>query len=354
MALAERKKWIVKTLVDEYVASAEPVGSKTIAAQYESPISSATIRNEMAELEEEGFLEQPYTSAGRIPTDKAYRLYVDELMLPEAIPSNEKAELLSVLGDQSQDFTELLQKATLALSESTGYTSVTLTPSSPNTYIKQFKLLSIEPGRVLVVIVLSAGLVKDRVIRAHEFLQEKHLEMLSTALEKNLHEIPLKEITLLTIESAVDGVDLPDAFLNQLLYESFVTIKQADQLDVYMEGVQKLFIQPEFSDASTAHHLYNSLQKDGLITGYLNVQDQTNSPFMIRIGQEIALDGLDSCSLVSSSYQLGQKLYGKIGIIGPKRMDYEKVIPRISFISEKLIDNYDRRRKHSGETPDQR
>lgn len=345
MSLGERQQWILKSIVDTYVSTAEPVGSRAIAQQSDSPISSATIRNEMAELEARGLLVQPHTSAGRIPTDLGYREYVDNLMTPAELPEAEKQEIRHELSERVYEFNDLLKRATSLLSVATGYASVSLTPSEQFSYVKQLKFLSIEPERVLVIVVLSAGLVRDRLIRISDLISSEQLQLIAGAIEESLQGIPIQEITLVTVESALEGIALPDAILNQLLYEAYISIKQADHLDVYMDGVQRLLVQPEFREATEVHRVYNTLHNDGLITGYLTkAQGQgPDRPFMIRIGQEIKLNGLEACSLVTTTYELGDRLCGRIGIIGPKRMEYEKVIPRISFIRESVKEYYDKK-----------
>lgn len=337
----QRQSWILKTVIDTYVSTAEPVSSKVVADQAEKRISSATIRNEFMDLESQGYLIQPHTSAGRIPTDKAYREYVEKLMEPSDLPSAEKRELRQALTSEVYAIEDLLQKATSLLSKSTGYTSITLTPTEKQSYISQIKLLQIESGRVLIVLVLSAGIVKDRVIKAHELLTQIDLQRIANALEDQLSDVPIQEITMMTVESVTDSLELPESLLNQLLYEAFVTIKQSENLDIYTDGLQQLFIHPDFKDSDDANKVYNAIHRDGLITGYLHNMDDHDSPFMIRIGQEIRLEGLEVCSLITSSYQLGNRLVGRIGIIGPKRMDYEKVIPRISFIKDTVGEFYE-------------
>lgn len=338
MALNDRKSWVLKSVVDTYVETAEPVASKTIADLSTTKVSSATIRNEMAELEKQGYLVSPHTSAGRVPTDKAYREYVEHLMRPVALDEEEKGNIRRELGQEIYELSDLLKQAGQVLSTSTGYTSIALMPLENERYIKQIKLLQIEPGRILIVLVFSAGVLKDRVIRAHEYLTQDDLIQISNALEDNLSGVPVEDITLMTVESALDQVELPDALLNQLLYEAYVTIKQSEQLDVYVEGVQNLFIQPDLRENDKAHLVYDTLKKDGLITGYLKDQDNQEGNFMIRIGQEIKLDGLEACSLITTSYKIGDRLKGQIGILGPKRMDYERAIPRIAFIRERVSD----------------
>ncbi len=345
MSLGDRQQWVLKTVVDTFVSTAEPVGSKLIASQADSPVSSATIRNEMAELEAQGYLEQPHTSAGRIPTDKGYREYVDHLMNPADLPDQEKREIRTGLADEFFEVKDLLKKATSLLAESTGYASVTLTPTFDHTYITQVKMLSIEPGRVLIIVVLSAGVVRDRVARISDLVSSEDLELIAHVLEEKLKGVKIEEVTLVGVESALAGVALPDPALNQLLYETYVAIKQADRLDIYLDGVQRLMIQPEFREPAEVHRVYNALQKDGMITGYLTKRNESEEehPFMIRIGQEIELEGMEACSLVTTTYQLGGRLHGQIGVIGPKRMEYEKVLPRISFIRESVGRYYEAR-----------
>ncbi len=343
MTLDERQQWILKSIIDTFVSTAEPVGSKAIASQSDSPISSATIRNEMAELEALGYLEQPHTSAGRVPTDKGYREYVDNLMQPAALSQVEKDQIRHELSTRIYEVNDLLKRATSLLSTSTGYATVTLTPMENASYITQLKLLEIEPGRILVIVVLSAGLVKDRIIRISDMVTPEQLQIVAKSLEEGLHGVPIHEITLVTVESALaEGLEVPDPVLNQILYEAYISIKQADHLDLYMDGVSQLFIQPEFREPAQVHRVYNALHTDGLITGYLTerLEGQTDVPFMIRIGQEIELDGMDACSLVTTTYSLGERLHGRIGVIGPKRMAYDKVIPRISFIRESVKEYY--------------
>ncbi len=343
MSLGDRQQWVLKSVVDTFVSTAEPVGSKLIAAQADSPVSSATVRNEMAELEAQGYLEQPHTSAGRVPTDKGYREYVDHLMNPGELPDQEKKELRANFEVDFYEVKDLLKRATTLLSESTGYATVTVTPTIDNSYITQVKMLSIEPGRVLIVVVLSAGVVRDRVARISDLITSEDLQLIARTLEDNLRGVKVEEVTLVGVEQAMSGVALPDPALNQILYETYVAIKQADQLDVYMEGVQKLFIQPEFREPAEVHRVYNALQTDGMITGYLTSQNgiRGEHPFMIRIGQEIEVEGMEACSLVTTTYQLGERLHGQIGVIGPRRMEYEKVIPRITFIRESVKQYYD-------------
>lgn len=372
MTLDQRKQNILKAVVDDYIETAEPVGSKNLITRHSFNVSSATIRNEMAELEEQGYLEHPHTSSGRVPSDKGYRAYVDSLLRPTDIPIEEADRIRASLRACLDEVTELIRKATSILSENTGYTSLILTPQLRKSQLKQIKMLMIEPGRALVVVVLAAGVVKDRLARIPSMIDSAQLMQVANAIEEGLSGMKLDDITLVTVASAARKTTLPDSLLNQVLYEAYIAIKQADNLEVYIDGTNKMLTYPEFHDIHKVKGFYDALSRDGLIAGYMNelrddepaieescragssterpVQDsienrlQISGPhadtrrpaYMVRIGQEIALDGLSDCSFVTTTYRVGETVAGHMGVIGPRRMAYDKVISNINFIKVAL------------------
>lgn len=339
--LDERKKMILKAIVDDYIETAEPVGSKTLVSRHQLPVSSATIRNEMADLEEMGYLEQPHTSAGRIPSDLGYRTYVDNLMEVEALPDEQARTIRTVLKENMSEVTGLIRKASQLLSDQTQYASLALSPKCCKNHLQQIKMLMIEPGRALVVVVLSAGLVKDRMVRIPDLVDSSQLAQIANAIEEGLHGMPLDDITLVAVSAAGKHAPLPDSLLNQVLYEAYISIKQADNLEVYMAGSNKLLAYPEFADISRARTTLDVLAKEGMVAGYLNEgigEEPANSAYMIRIGQEIALSGLENCSFITTTYRIGDTVAGRIGVIGPRRMAYAKVISNINFVRMNLND----------------
>lgn len=349
LTLDERKRMILKAVVDDYIATAEPVGSKSLVSRHQLPISPATIRNEMAELETLGYLEQPHTSAGRIPSDKGYRTYVDNLMSIEELPESEAHVIRDVLQANMAEVTGLIRSASTLLSEQTQYASLALSPKCCQNHLKQIKMLMIEPGRALVVVVLSAGMVKDRMVRIPEMLDASQLMQIASAIEEGLQGMTLEDITLVAVSSAGKHAPLPESLLNQVLYEAYVSIKQADNLEVYLAGSNKLLAYPEFADVNRARSALDTLAKEGMVAGYLSESpaDEDNSSYMIRIGQEIALAGLENCSFVTTTYKIGETIAGRIGVIGPRRMEYAKVISHINYIRMNLNDQI--RRLSAGE-----
>jgi heat-inducible transcriptional repressor len=348
MSLDDRKKQVLKAIVDDYVSTYEPVGSKSLIERHDFTVSSATLRNEMAELERMGFLEKPHTSAGRIPSDKGYREYVDTLISVDNLTDEEKEEISARIDDRVDDVTSVLRNATNALAETTGFVSLAMSPRLQDSYLTQLKMLMIEPGKALVVVVLSAGVVKDKVVRIPNFLTGEQINRISNAVERKLSGKPLDEITFITLATSAKDAEIPESLLNQVLYEAYTTIKQADKLDVYLEGEHRMLQLPDFSELGRARDLLGTLSHDGMVAGYVNEMEAServsgkDPSYMVRIGQEITLEGLEDCSFITTTYKVGDTISGNIGIIGPKRMDYSKVISQINFVRKKLNEDIKR------------
>ena len=293
--LDDRKKNILKAIVDDYIATAEPVGSKALISRFHFTVSSATVRNEMAELEELGYLEQPHTSAGRVPSDKGYRAYVDSLLQVEVLADDEADKIRSYLRDSLDELTGLIRKASIVLSDRTGYTSVALSPQLRRSHLQQIKMLMIEPGRALVVVVLSAGVVKDRLVRIPDILDAGQLMQISAAIEEGLSGMTLDDITLVTVTAAAKNAQLPDSLMNQVLYEAYVAIKQADNLELYIDGTHKLLSYPEFHDIHKAKEYLDTLTRDGMIAGYMNeMKEQDQSASTDEADGQAAAGGKDA------------------------------------------------------------
>lgn len=338
MSLDDRKKKILHAIVDDYVTTFEPVGSKALIERHNFTVSSATLRNEMAELEKQGFIEKPHTSAGRIPSDRGYREYVDSLINVDVLTEKEKKDIKGRITESVDDVSDLLRNASNTLSEQTGFVSLAMSPKLRKSFLTQLKMLMIEPGKALVVVVLSAGVVKDKVVRIPNYLTNDQIYQISNAVEQTLSGKPLEEITLVTVATAAKKTKLPESLLNQILYEAYTAIKQADKLNVYLEGEHRMLQLPDFGTLGRARDLLDTLSDDGMVAGYINEIENTgdDDSYMIRIGQEIALEGLEDCSFITSTYKLGNDISGNIGIIGPKRMEYAKVISQINFVRKTL------------------
>ena len=348
MKLSDRKKKILKAIVSDYILTTEPVGSKSLIQRHDLQVSSATIRNEMMELEELGYLEKPHTSAGRIPSDKGYRTYVDEMLELAPLPIEEQKFIEEYYSDHLQEVAELIKSSADLLSRQTTFPTLVLTPRYADTSLQQIKLLMIEPGKALIVVVLNPGIVKDRMIRIPQEIDAQSLSQLAASIESGLMGKKLDEITLITMEAASADLNdiIPEPLLNQVLFETYVSIKQAENIDVYMQGSHNLLMQPEFKDAGKAHRVMEQINHHALIAGYMSEISDDNEPnseilslspsYTVRIGQEIALEGFEDCSFITTTYKVNDNIRGRIAVLGPRRMDYDRIISQISFINQKM------------------
>ena len=348
----DRKRQILKAIVDDYVETAEPVGSKSLVERHELKFSSATIRHEMAELEEMGYLEKPHTSAGRMPSDKGYRAYVDNMLSLSEISPKEVKDIRAFLANNLEEARELIERAAEYLAGKTNYLSVALSPQYSDSNLEQIKIMMIEPGRAIVVLVLSAGVVHDRLIRIPAMLDAQQLDSIGRAVERCLAGKKLDDISLVTISSVAGETGLPEALVNQVLYEAYVAIKQTEKIEIFMDGKHHLLRHPEFRDVDRANRFYRAVHEEQMVAGYMMEMKQeleekvgeacewdldcmetgqedkegalalprARPAYMVRIGQEIAMEGMEDMSFITTTYRIGRKISGQIGVIGPKRM----------------------------------
>jgi len=349
------------------------------------------VRNEMSELEELGYLEKPHTSAGRVPSDKGYRAYIDLLLDLEPVTQTDQDKIESFFSDHMNEVTALVRQSASALSEQTNFPSLVISPRYSDTSLEQIKLLMIEPGKALVVVVLSPGIVKDRMIRIPYEIKQEDLHLIGKIIEQNLSGQKLDQITLITVSAAAEDVPVPETLLNQVLFEAYVSIKQAENIELYIQGTNKLFNHPEFQELSLAKSFLDTMHQEGIVAGYMsewesmnadleltetsNVEEveqlkktrreqpymKENPSYMVRIGQEITLKGLEECSFITAAYKITDKITGRIGVIGPRRMEYGKIISQINFINYtldqqilELASDFDRKEDINGKEKEER
>lgn len=336
--LDERKKRILKAIIEAYIHRAEPIGSKQLVQASDWDISSATVRKEMAELEDMGYLEQPHTSAGRIPTDKGYRAYVDELLTPVKLSKREEHQLQRFFKERLTEVEELIRAAADALSETTGLTALVLTPRYSDQVLRRLHLLLIEPGRALLVLMLSEGVVKDRPIPVPGMLDGEDLRGLAEALEQSLGGQRIDQITLVMVEQAAGTKPLPDPVVKSVAREVYTALKETEKIDLYMQGQHHLLRQPEFRDPERATVAIDELHKEHGIKTYLSdpMTRDGQTALMVRIGRELALEGLQDLSFVTAVYTTGADMTGQLAVIGPRRMAYGRIISNIQFVRRVL------------------
>ncbi len=336
MQLDERKYLILQAIIDDYIMTAMPVGSRTISRKSGVGYSPATIRNEMSDLEELGYLDQPHTSAGRVPSNKAYRLYVDHLMKTVKLTSDERERMHEHLISKSKQVEGVIRSAAGVLSDATKYTSVIVAPKLGTLRIKHVQLVPVAERTALMVIVTNVGIVKDALIRVPEDMDADDLYSISRMLTEKLADKPLEAVRQAFSEL------LRDAEQNRkLLGETLQVIEKrleagGDASDVIVGGSANLLEYPEYSDVTKARNFLAVLEsKDKLrrIVGRDGGMEIT-----IRIGPENQVPELNDCSIVTASYRVGDQSTGTLGIIGPTRMNYNRVISVLDFMARALSD----------------
>ncbi len=352
MELDDRKVKILKAIIQNYLETGEPVGSRTISKYADLKLSSATIRNEMADLEDLGYIVQPYTSAGRIPTDKGYRLYVDdmmhhkeaELISRESDVADKEKELDSMktmLTEKVDKVEELLQNVAKVLARDTNYATMVTTPQVKGNKLKFVQLSQLESNKILAVIVMEGNLIRNKVITVSEMLSQESILKLNILLNTSLTGLTLQEMNL----SMVSKMEIQAGEYNKLIKEVLdaivETISNADNLKIYTSGATNIFKYPELSDSAKASELIYTLEEKQSLTDLVNTEDDDaseNHGIQVYIGNETPVASMKDCSVVTATYELQDGMKGTIGIIGPKRMDYEKVVEKLKTIRTQLDD----------------
>ncbi len=336
MTLSERKKRILQVIIHDYINSAEPVGSRTISRRYELSLSPATIRNEMADLEDLGYLEQPHTSAGRIPSQRGYRFYVDSLMEKPVLKREEIAAIERIIQQaKEKDIDKLISQVSRTLSALTRYTSLIVGPKYKESAFKQLKILPLERGQGLIVLVTDIGFVKHRVIKLPPNLNEEELEQIVSYLNFRFFGLTIDRITTpLLREVKRDLVKHMD-----ILKETLNLIEETSgnqDARLFLGGTTNILNQPEFRDVQKVKNLLELFEEGSVLGNFLgNINPEG---IVVMIGEENKLDEIRDCSLIITTYRLEDKKEGTIGILGPTRMEYARVIAMLNYLVAKMND----------------
>lgn len=334
MEMDERKIKILQAIINDYINTAEPVGSRTIAKKYNMGISSATIRNEMADLEDMGYLEQLHSSSGRKPSNKGYRLYVDKLMQIPNLSSEEMYIIKNQILDGALfEADKIIKQVTLLLSELTKLTCIVKTPSVSKSYIKHLQLINIESNNnILLVLITDSGVIKNNIIRVGKNVSDKVLIKLSSILSNRLRGLNSEQINLEVINNIkMDLYGYEDIF-NAIIPVLYENLKSENKSDIYMQGTVNIFNYPEYKDIEKAREFLSMLENKEEVNELLD--DPSN--ISIKIGNENYIEGAKDCSVISAVYSLGDRPIGKIGVIGPTRIPYSKVISVLSNVVREL------------------
>ena len=333
MELSERKKRILRAIIESYIATAEPVGSKSVAEFLDRKLSSATIRNEMADLEALGLLEKPHTSAGRIPSPQGYRFYVNELMEAHKLSVQETERINQALRLKMQELDRVIDQAGRVVSQLTNYPAFALSSGMERVTIRRFDLLMVERNAFIIVVMTDSNVVRNKLVQLPSDLTEAQLQMLNTLLNTTFTGLTLDQITPELMRVAQHAAGEAYGLISLVVSFAMEVLESLEQRRVHTAGLAHLLELPEYQNLERAQPLMSYLS---------DVQDESRfpvpqgGPMRILIGPENVADALQETSVVMASYDIGEGMRGVIGVVGPTRMDYAKITARLAYFAQGL------------------
>ena len=330
--LDERKRMVLRAIIDSYIETAEPVGSRTIARKHDLGVSPATIRNEMADLEDAGYLQQPHVSAGRIPSDKGYRFYVDALMEPYVFPRPQLQQLQQEISNEKVSPERSIYEAARLLAFLTESVSLVVAPSTDQLAFRYLQLVPLEDSSILVTVVLHPGIVKNRIIRTKKDYSAEKVAELSAMLNQKLKGITYRELGPTVFTEVIRDYGEIGRALVELILQGLL---EDNGEKIYASGTVNILNQPEFRDLERAKALFETLEQKDYLLSLLSAGTKS-SGVQVVIGEEHVSSVLQACSLVTCTYYVGDDVVGTIGVIGPTRMDYAKVMAAVDVVSGAL------------------
>ncbi|HIV34590.1 MAG TPA: heat-inducible transcriptional repressor HrcA [Candidatus Blautia intestinigallinarum] len=333
--LSERKRKILHAIIQNYLETGEPVGSRTISKYTDLNLSSATIRNEMSDLEELGYIIQPHTSAGRIPSDKGYRLYVDELMHEK---EDEIAEIRNLMIQRTDKMENVLKQVVRVLASNTNYATMISVPQGTSNRLKFIQLSRVSELQLLAVVVAEGNLIRNKIIELDESMDDETILKLNLLLNTNLNGLQIAEINFGLIAKLKEQAGIHSGVVATVLDEVAKMIEFEEEPEIYTSGTTNIFKYPELSDSTRASELISTFEEKKQLVELVKdtMEADENTGIQVFIGNESPIQTMKDCSVVTATYQLGNGLQGTIGIIGPKRMDYENVVDSLKTLKTQL------------------
>lgn len=335
MAIDKRKIMILEAIINDYINTGEPVGSRTIAKKYDLGVGSATIRNEMSDLEDMGYLEQPHTSAGRIPSSKGYRLYVDNLMKQSRLTEDEELQIKKYIIDSAMfEVDKIVKQASTLLSELTNLTCIVQTPSVRKSCIKSVQIVSIDEYNLVSIFVTDNGVIKNHRIKVSNAPDIQEIQKINFVINQRLSGLTIEEINLEVINNLKSDLGKYDELFNAILPALYDTLKEDSSSEIFMEGTTNIFNYPEYNDIDSAKQILNLLYNKDYVVELIAPEGDIT----IKIGDENYIPEAKNCSVISAEYSLGDTPLGTIGLIGPRRINYSKVIAIMAQVMKELND----------------
>ncbi|MCR5525816.1 MAG: heat-inducible transcriptional repressor HrcA [Lachnospiraceae bacterium] len=349
MEMNERKTKILEAIIKNYLETGEPVGSRTISKLEGLKVSPATIRNEMSDLEEMGYILQPHTSSGRIPSDKGYRFYVDRMMSEK---EKEVSDMKDMVVQKADQLSELLQQVSKLLAESTNYAAMVSSPQIHHNKLKFIQLSKVDANSVLAVIVVEGNIIKNKMIPVEEEIDQDTILKLNLLLNTHLNGLSLEEINLGLITLIKERAGIHSEMIGSVIDAVAEAIRADEDLEIYTSGANNIFRYPELSDNQKASEIISTLEEknqfEELMSRSLSeIDDKLDSEqhgIQVYIGNESPIKSMKDCSVVTATYELEDGMKGMMSIIGPKRMDYEKVAKTLKKLQEELDTLYKKKK----------
>ena len=339
LELTERKRKILYAIIRNYLETGEPVGSRTISKYTDLNLSSATIRNEMSDLEEMGYIIQPHTSAGRIPSDKGYRLYVNELVEEKTA---QVSTMNSLMIAKTNRMEEILKQVVRLLASRTNYTTMISAPSYRGNKVKFIQLSRLNARQLINVVVIEGNVVKNHILDLDEEITEEQVLKLNLLLNTRLNGLTLADINLGLISNIKEEAGSHVQVVNDVLdtIADVIRAETDENMEIYTSGANNIFRYPELADTERARMLINTIEEKSVLADFIKDSEQKEQSgetgIKVYIGEEGPVESMKDCSVVTATYELGDGLQGTIGIIGPKRMDYEKVMNNLKSFKASL------------------
>jgi len=334
--LDERKRKILKAIINTYMETGEPVGSRTISKYADLNVSSATIRNEMSDLTDMGYIVQPHTSAGRIPSDKGYRLYVDALMKEK---EDEIAEIRDLMIEKTDKMDKVLKQVAKVLATNTNYATMISVPQYSGNKLKFVQLSRVNPLQLVAVVVSDNNVIRNQIIDLDEEMDDQTILKLNLLLNTNLNGVPIQDINLGMIARLKEQAGMHSGIVATVLDAVADTIHvDEEDMEIYTSGATNIFKYPELADKTKASELISAFEEKQQLVDLVkeHMSDTENTGVQVYIGDEMPIQTMRDCSVVTATYELGSGMRGTIGIIGPKRMDYENVVDSLKTLKVQI------------------
>lgn len=349
MSLDGRKLKILQAIITDYIATAEPVGSRTIAKKYDLGVSSATIRNEMSDLEEMGFIIQPHASSGRIPSDLGYRLYVDRMLKQQKLGDEDKKIVNTMINRNVNQIEYLMNETARLISKMTNYTTIFSEPVVKNTTFNKVRFMSLNDKDLMIIIAAEGNVIRNKIVSLHYMPDEDRLYEISRVISDKLHGQIIENIDTALVDQLYNDLNGYDEIVSLLMDFIDEIGKSSGMGKLHFSGTNNILAFPEFSDVEKAKSLFKTLEKTDSLSNLL--AENTGKDMQVYIGNETGIEEMKDCSIVTTTYEFGDNITGTIGILGPTRMDYSQVVSVLNSMVENIegvLTNLDDKKNKDG------